>query len=196
MFCNITITERATDQHIFHMYLPLLTVLLLYSPAIAFTSTIIAWLSLNFILETSWVALYSVVCLSVSEASVTPDQISTLSNKYRNTSPLLTLYHLIPSSTNLYWPSTSQYCHILTQYHQVPLIIHHLVRHSSVNWIISHMTHMMSHAQYTWSSLKLDKIIWLMAFIVSAISSRARLLQREGVNNFEMVIVNQYLLHL
>ena len=58
------------------------------------------------------------------------------------------------------------------------------------------MTHMMSHAQYTWSSLKLDKIIWLMAFIVSAISSRARLLQREGVNNFEMVIVNQYLLHL
>ena len=74
MFCNITITERATDQHIFHMYLPLLTVLLLYSPAIAFTSTIIAWLSLNSILEASWVALYSVVCLSVSEASVTPDQ--------------------------------------------------------------------------------------------------------------------------
>ena len=46
------------------------------------------------------------------------------------------MYHLISSSTNLYWPSTSQYRHILTQYHQVPLRIHHL----------------MSHAQYTWSS--------------------------------------------
>ena len=65
------------------------------------------------------------------------------------------MYHLIPSSTNLYWPSTSQYCHILTQYHQVPLIIHHLVRHSSANWIISHFTtNLMSHAQYTWSSYK------------------------------------------
>ena len=66
------------------------------------------------------------------------------------------MYHLIPSSTNLYWPSTSQYRHILTQYHQVPLIIHHLVRHSSVNWIISlFTTHLMSHAQYTWSSFTL-----------------------------------------
>ena len=82
----------------------------------------IAWLSLCFILETSWVALYSVVCQSVCEVSVTPDQISTFSNIYRHTSPLLTMYHLIPSSTNLYWPSTSQYHHILTQYHQVPLI--------------------------------------------------------------------------
>ena len=63
------------------------------------------------------------------------------------------MYHLISSSTNLYWPSTSQYRHILTQYHQVPLIIHHLVRHSSVNWIISlFTTHLMSHAQYTCSS--------------------------------------------
>ena len=101
---------------------------------------VIAWLSLCFILETSWVALFS-VCEWVSEwvcqASVTPDQISTFSNIYRHTSPLLTMYHLISSSTNLYWPSTSQYRHILTQYHQVPLIIHHL----------------MSHAQYTWSSL-------------------------------------------
>ena len=50
------------------------------------------------------------------------------------------MYHLISSSTNLYWPSTSQYRHILTQYHQVPLIIHHL----------------MSHAQYTWSSFQLQ----------------------------------------
>ena len=89
----------------------------------------------------------------MSQALVSPDQISTFSNIYRHKSPLLTLYHLIPSSTNLYWPSTSQYRHILTQYHQVPLIIHHLVRHSSVNWIISlFTTHLMSHAQYTWSS--------------------------------------------
>ena len=66
------------------------------------------------------------------------------------------MYHLIPSSTNLYWPSTSQYRYILTQYHQVPLIIHHLVRHSSVNWIIPlYTTHLMSHAQYTWSSFLL-----------------------------------------
>ena len=62
-------------------------------------------------------------------------------------------YHLIPSSTNLYWPSTSQYRHILTQYHQVPPIIYHLVRQSSANWIISlFTTHLMSHAQYTWPS--------------------------------------------
>ena len=37
----------------------------------------IAWLSLCFILETSWVALYSVVCEWVCQASVSPDQIST-----------------------------------------------------------------------------------------------------------------------
>ena len=60
------------------------------------------------------------------------------------------MYHLIPSSTNLYWPSTSQYRHILTQYHQVPIIIHHLVRHSSL-----FTTHLMSHAQYTRSSFLL-----------------------------------------
>ena len=52
-----------------------------------------------------------IFCLWVSEwvcqASVTPDQISTFSNIYRHTSPLLTMNHLISSSTNLYWPSTS-----------------------------------------------------------------------------------------
>ena len=53
-------------------------------------------------------------CLSVCQASVTPDQISTFSNINRHTSPLLT--HLIPSRTNLYWLSTSQYCHILIIY--------------------------------------------------------------------------------
>ena len=103
------------------------------------TKSEIAWLSLCFILERSWVALYSDVCQCVCQASVTPDQISTFSNIYRHTSPLLTMYHLISSSTNLYWPSTSQYRHILTQYHQVPLKIHHL----------------MSHAQYTWSSYRI-----------------------------------------
>ena len=92
-------------------------------------------------------------CLSVCQVSVTPDQISTFSNIYRHTSPLLTMYHLIPSSTNLYWPSTSQYRYILTQYHQVPPIIYHLVRQSSANWMISlFRTYLMSHAQYTWSS--------------------------------------------
>ena len=92
-------------------------------------------------------------CLSVCQASVSPDQISTFSNIYRHTSPLLTLYHLKPSSSNLYWPSTSQYRHILIQYHQVPLLIHHLDRLSSANWIISLFTaHLMSQAQSTWSS--------------------------------------------
>ena len=43
----------------------------------------------------------------------------------------------------------------MTQYHQVPLIIHHLARHSSANWINSLFTsHFMSHAQYTWSSFE------------------------------------------
>ena len=89
----------------------------------------------------------TIFCLWVCQASVTPDQISTFSNIYRHTSPLLTMYHLISSSTNLYWPSTSQYRHILTQYHQVPLIIHHL----------------MSHAQYTWSSslFRCASISWI-----------------------------------
>ena len=39
--------------------------------------------------------------LWVCEASVSPNQISTFSNVYRHTSPLLTMYHLISSSTNL-----------------------------------------------------------------------------------------------
>ena len=101
-------------------------------------------------------------CLSVCEVLVTPDQISTFSNIYRHTSPLLTMYHLIPSSTNLYWPSTSQYRHILTQYHQVPLIIHHLVWHSSANsMIFLFTTYLMSHAQYTSSCFDLWTIIFI-----------------------------------
>ena len=91
---------------------------------------------------------------------------SPFSNIYTN----MTLYHLKPSSSNLYWPSTSQYRHILIQYHQVPLLIHHLDRHSSANWIISlFMTHLMSHAQYTWSSLlqHLQKIVTHMMYTVN-----------------------------
>ena len=48
-------------------------------------------------------------CLSVRcQASVSPDQIYTYSNIYRHTSPLLTLYHLIPSITNLGKTSTEK----------------------------------------------------------------------------------------
>ena len=49
--------------------------------------------------------------------------------------------------------STRQYRLILTQYLLVPLIIHHFVRHSSL--ISPFMIHLMSHAQYTWSSYPL-----------------------------------------
>ena len=110
----------------------------------------IAWLSLCFILETSWVALYSVVCLWVCKGSVTPNQISAFYNIYRHTSPVP------PNTKQFQLILTSQYRHILNQNHQVPLIIHHLVRHNSVNGIISlFTTHLMSHAQYTWSSFLL-----------------------------------------
>ena len=52
-------------------------------------------------------------CLCVSEASVSPDQISTFSNIYRHTSPLLTQYNLIlssavPTYTDPLPPSTNQ----------------------------------------------------------------------------------------
>ena len=48
-------------------------------------------------------------------AMVTPDQISTFFfNICRHKSSILTQYHLIPSNTKLYWPST-------TKYHPVPL---------------------------------------------------------------------------
>ena len=59
-------------------------------------------------------------CLSVCQASVTTDQISTSSYIYRHTSPLLTLYHLIPvpvptftdkvpASIVIHWPRTIKY---------------------------------------------------------------------------------------
>ena len=40
---------------------------------------------------------------------ITPDQISTFFNIYRQKSPLMTQYYLIPSITNLYLPSTTKY---------------------------------------------------------------------------------------
>ena len=79
---------------------------------------IIAWLSLNFTLETSWVALYSDVCQSVSLSGIGVTQPNLYLFQYiKAFKPLLTLYHLKPISSNLYWPSTSQYRHILIQYH-------------------------------------------------------------------------------
>ena len=67
---------------------------------------------------------------------VTSNQISRFFNIYRHKSPTLTQYHLIPSSTKLYWPSTTkyqpvplstypvplstnQYCPVLTQHHNI-----------------------------------------------------------------------------
>ena len=49
-------------------------------------------------------------------------------NIYRHRSTLLTQYHLIPSSTELYWPSATKYqpvppLTILTQYHHLPTSI-------------------------------------------------------------------------
>ena len=71
----------------------------------------------------------------------------------------------VPVFTDPVPPSTRQYRLILTQYLLVPLIIHHFVRHS---WIISPLIiHLMSHAQYTWSSL------WLFCWSSSPSSQGA-----------------------
>ena len=81
-------------------------------------------------------------------------------NLYRHKSPVLTLYFLVPSSTNLYWPSATKYhpaspftepvASSTNRYH---FIIHHLVTHSWANRIFSLITtHLMSRAPYTWSS--------------------------------------------
>ena len=75
-------------------------------------------------------------CSSVRPAMVTSDQISSFFNMYRHESLVLTQFYLIPSSTKLYWPSTTkyqpvpphsdpappntnQYCLLLTQYYYV-----------------------------------------------------------------------------
>ena len=64
------------------------------------------------------------VCLCVCLSGIgNTREISIFPNIYRHTSPLMTLHHIIPSSTNLYWPSTSQYRRILTQYHHHSFII-------------------------------------------------------------------------
>ena len=46
----------------------------------------------------SWVALSFKVCESVSQACVTPFQISTLCNIWRHRCPLLTQYHQLPTA--------------------------------------------------------------------------------------------------
>ena len=74
--------------------------------------------------------------LFVRPAMVTSNQISTFFNIYRHTSLVLTQFHLKPSSTKLYWPSTTKYqpvpphidpappntdqnCLLLTQYYDI-----------------------------------------------------------------------------
>ena len=42
-------------------------------------------------------------------AMVTSDQIFLFFNKYKHRSLILAQYHLIPSSTKVYWPSTTKY---------------------------------------------------------------------------------------
>ena len=71
----------------------------------------IAWSSLNF--RQAELALYLIVCKYVCQGSATPDQISTFFNKYWRWSPILALFHQVPSSTNLYWPNTTKYQPIL-----------------------------------------------------------------------------------
>ena len=92
-------------------------------------SSMVHWLS-------SSISPCSVVCPSVP--LVTSNQISTFFNIYRHTSLVLTQFHLKPSSTKLYWPSTTKYqpvpphidpappntdqnCLLLTQYQAVLL---------------------------------------------------------------------------
>ena len=80
-------------------------------------------------------------------------------NIFRYKSPLLSLYQ-VPSSTNLYWPSTTKYQPVSSYTDSVPsstnqyhFIIHHPTTHSWANWVFFlFTTHLMSHAQYTWSS--------------------------------------------
>ena len=53
-------------------------------------------------------------------AMVTSDQICIFFNIYRHKSPTLTKFHLIPSSTKLYWPSTTKYQPVPTHTDSVP----------------------------------------------------------------------------
>ena len=83
-----------------------------------------------------WVAQsFLVRCCTSSRYGDTRPNLHSYLNKYRHKSPILTQYHLIPSSTK-YWPSTTkyqpvpphtdsvppisnQYCLLLTQYHHL-----------------------------------------------------------------------------
>ena len=82
----------------------------------------LGWERVRITLRDSAYALYFIkaewhyILLSVCGMSgIGVTQISTFSIIYRHTSPFLTFYQPISSSTNLYWPSTSHYRHILTQ---------------------------------------------------------------------------------
>ena len=60
----------------------------------------IGWVALSFLVRRLFVR---------RPAMVTSNQISIFFNIYRHKSPILTQFHLIPSSTKLYWPSTTKY---------------------------------------------------------------------------------------
>ena len=93
-----------------------LLVLIIVSPFIAHLSLpwSIGWVALSFLVRRLFVrssSCYGDIWLNLH-----------FFNIYRHRSPILTQYHLIPSSTKLYWPSTqstNQYRPILTQYHQI-----------------------------------------------------------------------------
>ena len=67
------------------------------------------------------VALSFLVRPSVRPAMVTSNQISTFFNIYRHTSLVLIQFHLKPSSTKLYWPSTTKYQLVPPQTDPAPL---------------------------------------------------------------------------
>ena len=92
---------------------------------------------------------------------------------YRHQSPMLTLYHIIPNSTNLYWPSTTEYKpisaytdplpSITNQYH---FIIHHLIMYIWANWIFFlFRPHLMRHTQNT--SSRFHQVQFLFDFVTS-----------------------------
>ena len=100
----------------------------------------------------------SVVCSFVCPAMVTSDRSPLFFNTYRHTSLVLTQFHLKPSSTKLYWPSTTKYqpvrshidpappnadprCLLLTQYYNVSSSSasykpnkHHISTHTAIYW--------------------------------------------------------------
>ena len=77
----------------------------------------IGWVALSFLFRSSFVR---------RPAMVTSDQISTFFNIYRHKSLILTQYHHLSTSANIYWLSTTKYQPVpqytksvlLTQYYQ------------------------------------------------------------------------------